>query len=104
MGCRPEMCMHARCNHVSEKSDHKNTTKDETMRRSTHVALLDILILAVTSLAVAQGVHQEIPVGVEPQPVQQLGNYIEVGNDVLMHLIATGDFRYQTTENFDFER
>src|SRR5262249_34592621 len=27
----------------------------------------------------------------------------EVGNDVFMHIIATGDFRYNTTENFDFE-
>jgi hypothetical protein len=34
----------------------------------------------------------------------RFGNFIEVGNDVLMHIIATTDFRYNTTENWDFER
>jgi hypothetical protein len=33
----------------------------------------------------------------------RFGNFIEVGNDVLMHIIATNDFRYNTTTNFDFE-
>jgi hypothetical protein len=43
-----------------------------------------------------------------PQPKGQgsrrRGNFIEVGNDVFMHIIATSDFRYNTTENFDFPR
>src|SRR5262249_16901691 len=41
--------------------------------------------------------------GAEPQPVTRLGNFIEVGNDVWMHILALTDFRYQTVHNFDFE-
>jgi hypothetical protein len=59
-------------------------------------------MLAVASLAAAQGTLQ-VPSGT-PQPAVRFGNFIEIGNDVLMHIIATGEFRYQTTENFDFER
>jgi hypothetical protein len=33
----------------------------------------------------------------------RFGNFIEIGNDVVMHIIATNDFRYNTTHNFDFE-
>jgi len=33
----------------------------------------------------------------------RFGNFIEVGNDVLMHIIATNQFVYNTTTNFDFE-
>src|SRR5262249_30514750 len=73
------------------------------MNRLTQVVLLGVLVLTMASLAAAQGVHQEIPAGITPQPAIRLGNYIEVGNDVFMHIIATGEFRYQTTSNFDFE-
>ena len=34
----------------------------------------------------------------------RLGNFIEVGNDVFMHIIATADMRYKTVENLDFEK
>jgi hypothetical protein len=64
------------------------------MRRLTQVALIGVLVLVLASLAAAQQ---------EPQPVVRLGNFIEVGNDVWMHILATGDFRYRTTENWDFE-
>src|SRR5215471_20911060 len=78
--------------------------RSESMtRRLTQLALVCVLVLSVASLAAAQGVHQDIPAGVTPQPAIRLGNYIEVGNDVFMHIIATGDFRYNTSENFDFE-
>jgi hypothetical protein len=53
-------------------------------------------------LAAAQGTLQ-IPTGT-PQPAMRFGNFIEIGNDVLMHIIATNDFRYATTTNFEFER
>jgi hypothetical protein len=53
-----------------------------------------VLLLVMASLAAAQQVSQ---------PVVRLGNFIEVGNDVFMHIIATADIRYKTTENFDFE-
>jgi hypothetical protein len=71
------------------------------MRWLISVALMGVLMLAVASLAAAQGTLQ-VPSGT-PQPVMRFGNFIEMGNDVLMHIIATTDFRYQTTENFDFE-
>src|SRR5437899_6244401 len=70
------------------------------MKRLTQIALVGVLMLAVASLAAAQGTLQ-VPSGT-PQPAVRFGNFIEVGNDVLMHIIATGDFRYQTTTNFDF--
>ena len=64
------------------------------MKRLTQRALLGVLLLGVVSIAAAQRV---------PQPVVRLGDFIEVGNDVFMHIIATADIRYKTTENFDFE-
>src|SRR5215470_16117061 len=64
------------------------------MKRLLQIALVGILLLAGLSLATAQQ---------EPQPVVRLGNFIEVGNDVWMHILATTDFRYQTAHNFDFE-
>jgi hypothetical protein len=38
-----------------------------------------------------------------PQPVVRLGNWVEVGNDVFMHIMATMDMRYKTSTNPDFE-
>jgi hypothetical protein len=72
------------------------------MRRVTQGALVSVLMLAVTSVATAQGTMQ-VPSGAAV-PAVRFGNFIEVGNDVLMHIIASGDLRYQTTTNFDFER
>ena len=63
------------------------------MRRLTQGALL-VLLLVMASLAAAQQV---------PQPVVRLGNFLEVGNDVFMHIIGSADIRYKTVENFDFE-
>jgi len=51
-------------------------------------------MLGVASLATAQQV---------PQPMVRLGDFIEVGNDVFMHIMAAADIRYRTTENYDFE-
>jgi hypothetical protein len=53
------------------------------------------LLLGMVSLAAAQQTLQ---------PVYRLGNFIEVGNDVFMHIIATADIRYNTVENLDFEK
>src|SRR4029434_8099652 len=72
------------------------------MKRLTQGALVGVLLLAVASVAAAQGTLQ-VPSGAA-QPAIRFGNFIEVGNDVLMHIIATNDFRYNTTTNFDFER
>src|SRR5499427_804871 len=70
------------------------------MKRMTQAALVCALMLALASLAAAQGTLQ-VPSGT-PQAAMRFGNFIEVGNDVLMHIIATTDFRYNTTNNFDF--
>src|SRR4030095_12164289 len=71
------------------------------MRRLTQGVLVCALMLAVASLAAAQGTLQ-VPSGAA-QPAVRFGNFIEIGNDVLMHIIATTDFRYNTTTNFDFD-
>jgi hypothetical protein len=52
------------------------------------------------SVAVAQ---QTPPPGGTLTPVTRLGNFLEVGNDVFMKIIATGEVRYNTTENNDFD-
>jgi hypothetical protein len=38
-----------------------------------------------------------------PTPVIRLGDWVEVGNEVFMNIIASSDIRYQTTMNYDFE-
>src|SRR5919201_6701979 len=73
-----------------------------SMRRVTQIALVGVLLLALASWAAAQGTLQ-VPSGAAV-PAVRFGNFIEVGNDVLMHIIATTDFRYNTTTNWDFER
>src|SRR5262249_45024982 len=75
----------------------------KTMKRLTQIALVGIFLLAGASQAAAQA-RPPAPAAGEPQPVVRLGNFIEVGNDVWMHLLATTDVRYTTVENQDFER
>ena len=65
------------------------------MRRLTQLVFVGALLLGMVSLAAAQQTLQ---------PVYRLGNFIEVGNDVWMHIIATADMRYNTVENLDFEK
>ena len=60
------------------------------MKRLTQIALVGVFLLAVVSTAVAQQALQ---------PVVRLGNFIEVANDLFMHIIATSDIRYKTAEN-----
>src|SRR5262245_48716621 len=77
-----------------------DTLEGNPMKRLTQVVLVCALMLTVASWASAQGTLQ-VPTGT-PQPAMRFGNFIEVGNDVLMHIIATTDFRYNTTTNWDF--
>ena len=65
------------------------------MKRLTQLVVVGALLLAMVSLAAAQQALQ---------PVVRLGNYIEVGNDLFMHIIATTDARYMTVENLDFDK
>src|SRR5262245_32121786 len=77
--------------------------KRETMKRLIQIVMVGVLLLAIASLAAAQARPPAAPAG-EPQPAVRLGNFIEVGNDVWMHILATADIRYSTVENRDFER
>jgi hypothetical protein len=64
------------------------------LKRLTQVVLMSVIVLAVAALAAAQQTTQ---------PVVRLGNFIEVGNDLFMHIIATADMRYNTVQNLDFD-
>jgi hypothetical protein len=48
----------------------------------------------MASFAAAQGT---------PAQVIRLGDWVEIGNEVFMNIIATTDIRYQTTHNYDYE-
>ena len=73
------------------------------MKRLIQIVMVGVLLLAGVSMAAAQA-RPPAPAAGEPQPVVRLGNFIEVGNDVWMHILATTDVRYSTVENQDFER
>lgn len=64
------------------------------MRRAKRLILGCMLGLFSGSLAAAQQV---------PTSVVRLGDWVEVGNEVFMNIIAQSDIRYQTTQNYDFE-
>jgi hypothetical protein len=70
------------------------------LKRLTQVVLVGVVVLAIAELAAAQETR---PLGGAPTPVMRLGNFLEVGNDVFMKIIATGDIRYNTVENADFD-
>src|SRR2546427_1517085 len=65
------------------------------MKRLTQIAVVGVLLLAMMSIATAQQA---------PQSVVRIGNFVEVGNDVFMHIIAATESRYLTMENRDFEK
>src|SRR4029434_699884 len=65
------------------------------MKRLIQIVMVGVFLLAVVSIA---GAQQAL------QPVYRLGNFLEVANDVFMHLIATTDIRYVTVQNRDFEQ
>ena len=62
------------------------------MKRFTVLALACVMALAMVSIAVAQ-----------PKPVVRMGDWVEIGNDAWMNIIATIDTRYFTNHNADFE-
>lgn len=64
------------------------------LKHLTQVVLVSVIVLAVAARAAVQQTTQ---------PVVRLGNFIEVGNDVFMHIIGTADIRYRTVHNWDFE-
>jgi hypothetical protein len=64
------------------------------MKRFTQLVLGCFVGLIMTSFAAAQQV---------PSQVIRLGDWVEIGNEVFMNIIASSDIRYQTTHNYDFE-
>jgi hypothetical protein len=64
------------------------------MKRFTQLILAGAMVLMLVSLTAAQQA---------PTTVARVGNYIEVAPDVFMHIIATGDMRFRTGHNYDFE-
>jgi hypothetical protein len=64
------------------------------LKRLTQVVLMSVIVLTVAALAAAQQTMQ---------PMVRVGNFIEVGSDVFMHIIASADIRYRTVHNWDFE-
>src|SRR5262245_33632732 len=72
------------------------------MKRLTQLVLMGVLLLAMASLAAAQA-RPPGPTEGGLQPVVRLGNFVEVGNDLWMHIIATADIRYSSVQNQDFE-
>ena len=49
------------------------------------------LVLVLASVTTAQQV---------PQPMVRTSNFIEVGNDVFMHIMASADIRYKTVHKY----
>src|SRR5919206_4107099 len=70
------------------------------MRRLTQLVLMGVVVLGMATLAAAQETR---PPGGTMTPAMRLGNYLEVANDVFMKIIATGEIRYNTVENQDFD-
>jgi hypothetical protein len=73
------------------------------MKRLTQLTLVGALLLVMVPLAVAQEGGGARAGAQTLQPVYRLGNFIEVGNDLFMHIIATADMRYMTVQNLDFD-
>ena len=64
------------------------------MKRIVQACLASIFIAMTIVSATAQQALQ---------PVVRLTNFLEVGNDVFMHIIASSDIRYKTVHNYDFD-
>ena len=52
------------------------------------------VVLVLVSVAAAQQ---------KPEPVIRIGDWVEIGNEAFMNIIAGGDFRCNTAHNMDFE-
>jgi hypothetical protein len=63
------------------------------MKRFTQLALACVTVLALVSVAAAQ----------TPTPVVRIGDWVEIGNEAFMNIIATIDTRYYANHNPDFE-
>ncbi|MGE3539442.1 MAG: hypothetical protein AB7N91_18670 [Candidatus Tectimicrobiota bacterium] len=57
------------------------------------LCMVGLVLLSVSAALAQQGA----------QPVVRMGNWIEVGNELFMHVIGNLDINYRTTQNYDFE-
>lgn len=64
------------------------------MQRCMKLALACAIVLGVAWSAAAQ---------TQPTPVVRMGDWVEIGNEVFMNVIATADIRFSTTTNYDFD-
>ena len=64
------------------------------MSRLTRYFMACAVVLVLVSVAAAQQ---------KPEPVIRIGDWVEIGNEAFMNIIASGDFRYNTAHNMDFE-
>ncbi|MGE3541389.1 MAG: hypothetical protein AB7N91_28645 [Candidatus Tectimicrobiota bacterium] len=64
------------------------------MKRVIAGVCLSMLLTLSASIALAQQ---------GAQPVVRMGNWVEVGNELFMHVIGSLDVNYRTTQNYDFE-
>ena len=64
------------------------------MKRFVCLALICAAVLAVAPIAMAQQ---------KPEPVIRLGDWLEIGNEVFMNIIAAGDIRHNNSYEMDFE-
>ncbi len=64
------------------------------MKRFICLALVCAAVLAVAPIAMAQQ---------KPEPVIRIGDWVEIGNEVFMNIIAAGDIRHNNSHNMDFE-
>lgn len=64
------------------------------LKRRVCIALLCALALSIASVVVAQE---------SPQPVVRMGDWVEIGDDVWMNIIASNTIRFRSTSNVDFD-
>lgn len=64
------------------------------MKRRNIGIVVSLFLITGTASATAQGT---------PHPVIRLGDWVEVGNEVFMNIIASNTIYFRTTDNYDFD-
>ena len=64
------------------------------MKRCLRLFVVCAVVLVMATVAMAQQ---------KPEPVIRLGDWVEIGNEAFMNIIASGDMRFNTSNNLDFE-
>jgi hypothetical protein len=64
------------------------------MKRCLRLFVVCAVVLVMATVAAAQQ---------KPEPVIRLGDWVEIGNEAFMNIIASGDMRFNNSHNLDFE-